>query len=83
MTNSEFREWLKGFFELSDEGKLLTPERVQIIINHLNLAEAVENGLDSFNEQLRADLYQFREDAQTAPPDFDSLTRDIRSRILN
>ncbi len=68
---------------MSEEGTLLNPDRVQIIINHLNLAEAVEEGLDSFNEQLRADLYQFREDAQTSPPDFNVLTDDIKNRILD
>jgi hypothetical protein len=81
MTNQEFRDWLRGFFELSDENVCLAPQQVQIIVNHLNLAEAVEGKLDETNRQLRADIDAFRDQPSRTPEDFQSLTFSLRQHL--
>lgn len=78
MTNAEFREWLKGFFEVSGDKAALDPARLQIVVNHLNLAESVDRELDAFNAQLRADILEFRK----SPQDYAALTADIRQRLF-
>ncbi len=78
MTNNEFREWLKGYFEISGDNAVLDANRLQIVFNHLNLAESVEGDLDAFNAQLRADIQEFRK----APGDFTAFTTEIRQRLF-
>ena len=82
MTNAEFREWLRGFFELSEKDVVLQPPQIQVIVNHLNLAEAVENKLDDLNSQLRADIDAFRNQPSREPADFVRITQTIRDIIL-
>lgn len=82
MTNNEFREWLRGFFELSDESIVLAPQQIQIIVNHLNLAEAVESKLDDINSQLRADIDAFRNQPSRNPADFERITHTLRDIVL-
>lgn len=60
MTNNDFRIWLQGYFELSDEDTPLDLAQLQMIINHLNLAEAVDGKLDADNTVLRRDIEAFR-----------------------
>jgi hypothetical protein len=59
VTNAEFRVWLKGYFELADADTPLNPQQAQVIINHLNLAEAVEGKLDAQNDNIRNRLRGF------------------------
>ena len=82
MTNNEFREWLRGFFELSDDGTVLDLKQIQVIVNHLNLAEAVETRLDDTNSQLRADINAFRSQPTHDAEDFERITQSIRDLIL-
>lgn len=81
MTNSEFREWLRGFFELSPEDVVLTGAQLETIINHLNLAEAVEGHLDVENARLRQDIRVSL--ASTMPHNHAEISADIRTRILS
>ncbi len=78
MTNNEFREWLKGYFEVSGDAAILDANRLQIVFNHLNLAESVEGELDPFNAQLRADISEFRK----APQDYAVFTADVQQRLF-
>ncbi len=80
MTNDEFRSWLKGFFELSEGDALISAKQAQVVINHLNLAEAVEGSLDTVNEQLRADFDLYRQDDKT-PQEQTEFSRDVKSRL--
>ena len=82
MTNKEFSEWLRGFFELSGDDVVLEPKQIQIIVNHLNLAEAVDKQLDDTNSQLRADIDAFRNQPSREPADFERITQAIRDLIL-
>jgi hypothetical protein len=82
MTNNEFREWLRGFFELSDKDIVLVPQQIQIIVNHLNLAEAVETKLDDINTLLRADIDAFRDQPSREAADFERITHAIRDIVL-
>jgi len=83
MTNDEFRAWLQGFFELSDEDAVLNPEQVQVIVNHLNLAETVSGKLDQPNQQLRDDISAFRSLPKPIAPElFESFTLDMRCKVL-
>ena len=82
MTNKEFSEWLRGFFELSGDDVVLEPKQIQIIVNHLNLAEAVDKQLDDKNSQLRADIDAFRNQPSRGPADFERITQAIRDLIL-
>lgn len=81
MTNAEFRQWLSGFFELSSAEETLDLRQLQIIVNHLNLAEAVEGKLDAINQRLRDDILAFRNRPSPKPEDFDGFTLDLRERI--
>lgn len=84
MTNEEFRTWLRGFFELSEEDSALTPDQVQVIVNHLNLAEAVTGKLDDINEQLRSAIDAFRGQPKPIAPElFGDFTQDMRCLILS
>lgn len=83
MTNKEFRQWLSGFFELSSEEDMLDLGQLQIIVNHLNLAEAVEGKLDEVNQRLRDDILAFRQRPNPQPEDFDGFTLDMRERVLS
>jgi hypothetical protein len=82
MTNTEFREWLQGFFELAGEEASLNPERVQVIVNHLNLAEAVEGKLDALNGHLRSEIQAFRKAAPHEAAGFARLTESIRIQVM-
>jgi hypothetical protein len=82
VTNNEFREWLRGFFELSEGETVLEPKQIQVIVNHLNLAEAVESGLDDTNSQLRADIDAFRNQPSRDAADFARITQSIRDLVL-
>ncbi len=64
MRNAEFRAWLKGYFELAEPGPLDVAQ-VQIIVNHLNLAETVEGVLDAENLEIRAAIRRFRDGGKT------------------
>jgi hypothetical protein len=59
MTNAEFRVWLTGYFELADGDTPLNAQQALVIINHLNLAEAVEGKLDAQNDNIRNTLRSF------------------------
>lgn len=83
MTNSEFRDWLRGFFELSPEDVSLTAEQLQVIVNHLNLAEAVELELDEFNKALRQDIQAFRAANDVTPDIRSDFSQELRIRILS
>lgn len=52
MYNPEFVKWLAGYFALSDQDNV-TKKQLFIINNHLNLVEAVEGALGSFNQEVR------------------------------
>jgi hypothetical protein len=82
MTNNQFREWLRGFFELSEDNIVLDPKQIQVIVNHLNLTESVETRLDKVNSQLRADIEAFRNQPSREPTEFARITRSIRDMIL-
>jgi DNA-binding transcriptional regulator YhcF (GntR family) len=82
MTNGEFREWLKGFFELSEEDVVLDMKQLQVIVNHLNLAEAVEGKLDAANDQLRGHIRAFRDRGVTDADALNDLTQLLRTHIL-
>jgi hypothetical protein len=77
MTNDDFRVWLKGYFELADPGPL-DMNQLQIIVNHLNLAEAVSGGLDAENQAIRAHIRQFRDKGQTDTAALGSLTAAVQ-----
>lgn len=84
MTNNEFQTWLRGFFELSEEDSVLNPDQVQIIVNHLNLAEAVSGELDTKNMDLRVFIDAFRgQPKPIAPKFFEIFTTEIRRRALS
>ena len=51
MRNTEFAEWLYGYYALGG-AKQLTPKQLWIIKNHLNLVFAVEQQLDADNQWL-------------------------------
>jgi hypothetical protein len=51
MYNSEFRQWLYGYYTLSGS-KDLSSKQLWIIKNHLNLVCAVEGRLDITNQWL-------------------------------
>lgn len=82
MTNEEFRLWLGGFFELADEDVPMIKRQLFIIGNHLNLAEAVEGKLDSFNEEfrraIRAELDILPEPESTASPE---LVAELQAKL--
>lgn len=59
MNNAEFRIWLKGYFELANTDTPINAQQAQVIINHLNLAEAVEGKLDPQNDNIRNTLRVF------------------------
>lgn len=82
MKNTEFREWLRGFFDLSGKDVVLDLKQLQVVINHLNLAEAVEGKLDEINNQLRVDIQALREQKKQTPEDFSALTVNIRQKLL-
>jgi hypothetical protein len=82
MNNYEFREWLKGFFELSGEEAILDSQRIQIIINHLNLAESVEGHLDEINHHLRIDIQNLRKQPSPSAAEYRDITKIIRQRVL-
>jgi hypothetical protein len=50
MTNAEFAAWVRGYVELCPQDTL-TPGKLQIIRNHLNLVSAVDGQLDGRNEE--------------------------------
>lgn len=81
MTNAEFRTWLAGYFELAEEGTPLGPRQIQIIVNHLNLAEAVEGKLDAQNENIRGQIRAFLQ--SDAPDDtaVEALTLELQSIV--
>lgn len=79
MKNADFRHWLKGYFELAGEEAVLTPPQLQVIVNHLNLAEAEEGALDEANRGFRADIESFR---GAAGGDLRLLTESLRGRVL-
>ena len=81
MTNEEFREWLRGFFELSDQGVVLDLNQINIITNHLNLAEAVAGRLDETNAQLSADIQAIRSRPGPKPEDLAAFTQTIQKRL--
>jgi hypothetical protein len=82
VTNVEFRAWLRGFFELSGPGVALEPRQLQVIVNHLNLAEAVSGGLDDANLLLRAEIAGFRELAAPGAADLAALTAALRDGVM-
>jgi hypothetical protein len=82
MRNSEFREWLKGFFELSEENVCLSPQQIQIIVNHMNLAKAVEGEWDRINQEMRTEIDAFRNNASRTADDFQNLTVSIQQHLL-
>lgn len=77
MRNPEFRAWLKGYFELAEPGPLELPQ-VQIIVNHLNLAEMVEGTLDADNQEIRAAIRQFRDGGRSDMTALATLTAAIQ-----
>ena len=83
MNNGEFREWLKGFFELSEDDVLISPRQLQIIVNHLDLAESVSGELDTLNGQMRAEIDAFRTKPVRTPDEFASLTQSLRQHVLD
>lgn len=80
MTNAEFRAWLKGYFELAEPGPLEIAQ-VQIIVNHLNLAEAVEGKLDAENLEIRASIRQFRDGGTHDAAALGTLTAAIQKTL--
>lgn len=82
MRNSDFRQWLKGFFELAEPQAVLTPDQLQVIINHLNLAEAVEGELDALNASFRAEIEAFRSSGVEDEDTCRLLTDSLRERVL-
>lgn len=83
MTNNEFVIWLAGFFELAEEEAVLTRHQLYIIGNHLNLAEAVEGSLDSFNAALRASIQEKIAMLGSADEAADkAFTQDMRTQVI-
>ncbi len=58
MTNVEFRLWVKGYLELSEEPKINT-KQLRILNSHANLAHDTDGKLD-------VDIQQFLDECQTA-----------------
>ena len=83
MTNEQFRAWLKGFFELSPETTVLVPEQVQVIVNHLNLAEHVAEHLDETNHQIRTEINAFRNGTRRTPDEFKVFTQTVKNLLFN
>lgn len=83
MKNPEFRQWLSGWFELSDEEAVLAPEQLQVIVNHLNLAEAVEGKLDETNTHIRNELEAFRARGQGDEDSRRVLTDSLRAQVIS
>jgi hypothetical protein len=54
---------------------------VQIIVNHLNLAEAVEGTLDTENLEIRASIRQFRDAGKTDAAALSTLTAAIQKTL--
>jgi hypothetical protein len=52
MYNSEFKVWLRGYFEITPD-VVLDDTRIVLIQNHLNLVKAVEKDLDIQNTQIQ------------------------------
>jgi hypothetical protein len=80
MRNPEFRTWLKGYFELAEPGPLELAQ-VQIIVNHLNLAEAVDGNLDAENLDIRASIRRFRDGGKTDAAALSTLTAAIQKTL--
>ena len=83
MTNSEFRDWLRGFFELSPEDAILSREQLQVIVNHLNLAESVDGKLDAFNENLRQGILAFRTADDLEADAVADFSQEMRIRLIS
>lgn len=82
MTNDEFRAWLQGYFELTAEEVVLDLAQLQVIVNHLNLAEAVEGKLDTDNTCLRDDIDAFRKGDDNSERACAEFTQELRARAL-
>lgn len=82
MKNAEFREWLKGWFELAGPEAVLTPDQLTVISNHLNLAEAVEGQLDALNGSFRAEINAFRDGGAQDEDACRLLTGSLRERLF-
>lgn len=80
MTHLEFCHWLNGYFQLSrDDQETLDQRKIQIIYNHLNLAEtisgAVEGELVAVKKQL---LLCLETQAET---DFAKCSKILRNAV--
>ena len=82
MTNSDFRYWLRGFFDLEKDNFVLNYRQIVIISNHLALTQAVSHVLDADNEWIKAYLSNIiiaLEKSQEV--NFNQMTIDIKSRL--
>ncbi|MHB1948995.1 MAG: hypothetical protein ACYCQI_12885 [Gammaproteobacteria bacterium] len=82
MTHLEFCHWLNGYFQLSrDDQEMLDQRKIQIIYNHLNLAEtisgAVEGELVAVKNQLQLCL------ETKAEADFTKCSQILRDAVSN
>lgn len=54
MTNNDFKYWLRGFAELCyQHEKDLNRDQLSVILNHINLTEAVSHKLTDENKHIR------------------------------
>jgi hypothetical protein len=51
MTNLEFRCWIKGFVELSEQ-TTIDAQQLEIIRNHANLVRAIDGQVDADIEEF-------------------------------
>jgi hypothetical protein len=80
MRNAEFRAWMRGYFELAEPVPLELAQ-VQVIVNHLNLAEAVEGNLDAENLEIRASIRSFRDGGKADVAALSTLTAAIQRTL--
>ena len=55
MKNYEFICWLEGYRDLCSDDRV-TPKKLRILRNHLNLVRAVEGALGEINESIMQEI---------------------------
>lgn len=80
MTHLEFCHWLDGYFQLSrDDQERLDQRKIQIIYNHLNLAETISGTVEGELVAVKKQLLLCLE--TQAASDFNKCSQMLRNAV--
>lgn len=79
MYNYEFVVWLEGYLDLCEKD-VLTPKKLRIIRNHLNLVKVVEGTLGEFNTSIDRLISKAIEDNSDTIA-LQDLKEDLKNRV--